>query len=1343
MRSQLLFVIGLLLLLGTVAHAQVIQFPNGSFETSTLSDWNSLGLGSDINSSSAADCDVIFYQGASSSTGFTPSENPTLETNPPFAPDGFYFIDFQDNTNAANDLCEKFRNTSLSNFDAGSYRFSFDFNKLSGTALVELAVVVNDTNLACGLTTASGAGTYSCSLNSASDFNVQFFITSRGDTVVSRTIVDNFRYEQTPTLEMFVEEEGDPFPVDTNFSLTNEIFLDTNSMEVTDATCTVNWGGSNNSMPFNSSIGKYELTKAQSAPGVVNYVVGCSRSGYISDQNVSGSVTFTVSLTGKLIVTDIENVTHTLNATNVDFFPTNESDEIIYSIENDYTTSLIVPQTIFNSLTDGKQYWIYTATPGQFDQNIWVFDDSLTFGLTSSDPIQKIWNSETEQYEYTFSDTLVVGELKYYKLSYLAPFKHYYSLKDVSDWVVLLQPNQTDGNGINVDQYSINNFSNIRSYYIEPIPDITQDEFQTETYELQFTAWASVASTLVYGGYTNYDVDNVSSISLTTTPHRYSISIDGNNFNSQMLFKTLNNTFANVFMTDYAIVPRGYFTKRLELFKSNGEPLDLFLILNQSEKYLVEGKDFKISTQAYDVDGKLQTMTIQAFFENTNQDVNQVSEIVTDLDTSPEQTFNFDQVIDGIVDLNGNAVNPTSPRNLIIKATLFDSDGIEFAIQSQLIKFVQFPYFGGDFTINFFPTEKQKGKNPAGILSFTTLNINTLIGFDIRIYDSNTSIVSPDYQTRIYKDTDFNCPTGDCQIQLKISDFIFEDANVVHVVITAMLNTEYFSLNNYLIQIDRTIFITPIEFDVLKIYQTKERIDRTYRNDEEIAVVLVAKTSEAIPTKEKIGVYLTIQNCNDINGTSCVNQTTKYNPTGYLYDSKFNLNYYFFQNLFLLDNGQLLPDGNWIGFHAHVSDNQGIISPDVAVLADKCQNQNYLADFLDELGNPVGMLSFLFNAASNLVATAVSGCQAGSEQFDKVTTTVNNSQEVRLLIDASHSLSDPKQNVLFCVAPDQNNVVDEPLKQDLICGVIYSTAETQIDKFRLQLTNKYSDLSKKGIDKQFKEYSIPYELIAINDPQLLKQQLEVNTGTEINTIQEFLFFGLKNTVGNVVAYSGLQDIANFTLGNGIIANVGATFDLSADFNSASVPGIVIFKVKGVPVLNAQDYKSDQKVQANFQNIDRKKFIEYLSSVGISIPTNTSSVEVYSSDVDASFKVYDNEGTLVIDELPSTQPVNTSNLDANQNSPYQYIPAQLLFTIQSTMFFNNDSEDHSLVIVLKILDIIPGNLANTFTDFVTEVANGTFDFGKALLSMLPWFFILIALLIGLGIVYRNFKTNGDD
>ena len=587
----------------------------------------------------------------------------------------------------------------------------------------------------------------------------------------------------------------------------------------------------------------------------------------------------------------------------------------------------------------------------------------------------------------------------------------------------------------------------------------------------------------------------------------------------------------------------------------------------------------------------------------------------------------------------------------------------------------------------------------------------------------------------IYNNNEFTCTSADCSFEILIDDWLFEDVNRNSIQVTAMLNTEYFSLTNSLTYALRHIWVTPIEFEIAKIHQVVERPSNAYRNDEDISLVLVLKDDEATNVSDKLDVYLTLQNCDSNSAPNCVTQTTKYPPTGFIYDDQFNLNYYFFRHLFIMDDGSLLPDGNFITFDATVTDRTGVRTASSPILASKCQGKDWIAELV---GQAVGYLASIFGLAD--VYNAVDS-YCNTPQYDLVTTTTNTTEREYLRIDATRSNSPPTQEAMVCLAPDSNNVLSKPFEQNLICFVAYTIGEKPIDSFRLRLTNNNSNLKETGSTKQYLEFNVPYEVIAYNDIQLLKAELETNQDTEIDTIGDFLYYGFRNAVVSNYKIYGLESVTNFTLGNGTVLNLGGELDLTADFNTANLDAGVFFIMKGIPVMNVQSYKSDSRVSEDFDSIDRRNFLNYLAENNINFKAGDGQLEFITSSFASPYKIK-SDGILIIDAEAQNIQINRSNMDENANINYNIMPQTFLFNLSNTMFYNNFSENDSLTAIMRVLSIIEPNPLESLTDFFD-------DFGKnPTTAITGWLFnaivplsIIMGLLLVFAVIYSKFKPSG--
>lgn len=1123
--------------------------------------------------------------------------------------------------------------------------------------------------------------------------------------------IDNIRVATITTLQTFPH-------ADCNSSFNNQSF---------------------NPMTFNPDSNSFSINfTAPNFSGDYNYAISCS---YVTDFNSSitvrdydeGLISVKVPEFAFLTVTPIENIA-SFEFGSVIFNPSNELNDLIWRVDSNSNLSQDVNYVINNSLTDGRQYFIYTATQTQYDANQWVFNDSLTFGTTNNNPIQKIWNEGSNRYNHQFTDTLTPLQTKFYKLTYDAPYKHYFSIFNSSEWYTGLAPRTIDTNGIDYDEYSISTFSNIRDVFIQNVPDIFVD--QTQAFEFQFTAWTDGNSVSLLSGTTIdlFNSDSTQTVTATLTPHRFSIAIDANNFNSQLLLKTTNTTSANVYITDYALIPRAYFTKRLELRKSNGDFLDLILISNESTPYLQEGKEFRLSTEAYDTHGNLQELVVKAFLDSNSENNLVKSALFPEINPDSDEEFllTFDELMPAIIDLNGNATNPNPPRNIIVQAHLFDDNGVEVAIQAQTVTFLQYPYFPSDISLEFFPLENKVGKKPKGQLLATISEPETLEGFEIRIYDNNSSFTNPDYQTIIYKDKDFTCILESCNFQITINDFLFErDQNIYAISIQALLNTETPDSTNTLTRIIRYILVVAIQFETAKIHQVVERSDLTYRADEQIPLVLILRDSEATSLKDKINVRLNIALCNAPTGGVCVAQTTDYAPTGYLYDPQNNYNYYFFRQIFINSAGGLLPDGNYVQVRTTVTDATGSRTQITPVLAYKCKDNLFDGNF------------FFAGALNSILTRLGTQCLTNEDQFALVTTTTNSAQEVRLLIDQDHVVSDPSQEFFMCLRPLNENTIQDEFEQNLSCFIWYTVGESSIDSFRYRITNPNSDLSDEGSTRQYVQFDLPYEIVAYSDLVLLKEELEKQQNTTIDTMGEFIFESFRTFARDYILVGGLETLEDFTNGTSIITNVGTDINFNQAFSPAFVGGGIFFRVNGFPIVNMQDYKFNSSVSQDFNVLNPLTFREYLAEKNIFIKKD-SELELFTSTTALPFTLKDDVGVLIINEEPTDQTINTETLDENNLSDFATIPNILTFNIQTTMFWNNFTENSSLFIPFSVLTIIKESAVTGFIEFFQNLFTDPFGtLGLLLIGSIMFIVVAFGLIYVFSVIYKNFSNGGGN
>lgn len=1029
-------------------------------------------------------------------------------------------------------------------------------------------------------------------------------------------------------------------------------------------------------------------------------------------------------------ITNVASDTWEYQQVNID--PTVEGSDMIYSLTSNSGDTITLDMVLLNSIDDGSQYFIYTANKQQYDLGQWVFNDGLTFGTASTydDPIQKVYDENASQYEYTFDDTIYPNQVKYYKVVLAKPAKFWRHLTGDDEWFNRLEGYVSEIDDQTWEQFSVSAYNDMYSILKEYLPELISSS--NVNFEFQFNAYAESPTEIQVGTYQQGD-ETTNTISLTTTEKRFSIPINSPDWNAQLLITSSASDFNHIYFADYALVTRGYFTERLEVTKPNRNELDVILLTNVAYQYIREAEKFRASTSAYDREGRLQKLEVIAYFD-TNASGNTVKKYVTDLNSENENTFDFDEVYEGIIDLSGTATSPDPPRDIILEAKLYDGNGMEVATQSKTFKFIQYPYFPDDLRVELYSLNKNVGDHPLQDIFIRTRVPERVIGIDYYIYDGNHSTSDPNYYTRLYKDDDFTCLFNECNFRLNIDDWVFEDKNRTTVHINVLLNTENPSTTNHLTNAKDSIYIGYLDFEILRIFQTVERNDLTYRNDEEIQLVMQVKDSLGQNLINELDAYLTLSDCNTSSGDKCTAQTTDFYPASHLFDPINRTNMWFFRDIYYKDTGDLWEDGNYMRVVGTVSDKSGRYETAThrPVLTRKCQayptDIDYnVSSFLSLVG-----LGWLYDESNY-----VFGCSTA--QNGKVTTTENTAEETRLLIDVDHSLSSPTYEGLFCWNADQNNLFMDELEQKILCGAWYTIGESPVDKFDFTIGNKNSDYSIKDSEtKQYLEIGIPYELVLYNDVGFMQKALETNQDTTINSVGDFFYYGFNevfNWFGNFFV-----DVDEFTGGKYLRTNTGYDVNFSKTFSPENITGAFIIEITGLEPYNVYDYGRWD----NVMDINPENFLEYVNYYNKSLREKTTTVKVYLNDF-SNPAVYEIPTHLVIKENPDELTINRANLTADQQDQIkeETLPINLSFDISSNLVYNSNRDIITRHVLLNTTAII-GNkdLISSVTDFIDDLFENPVDaIGGYLMTNAWWILALLIALIMVSIVYANFKGGG--
>jgi len=564
-------------------------------------------------------------------------------------------------------------------------------------------------------------------------------------------------------------------------------------------------------LPFavwDSNIASYKIKRDGTQIGTSAY------KSYVDSLNLSSSTSYTYSVdayrgdvlnesstnlactTGPFPFT-VENISNlgSYYFDSLHLIPADETANLIVKITNVYPSATDLNIFIENSLTDGRQYFVYTGTDGI----AWVFNDSLTNGTTDSNPIQKIWDENKNVYQYRFQESFLASETKYYKFTYRLPSRYYSTVAGSSSWWNQYEPEQQDINGLMRDVWTVTYYSNVFSKNLDAKAIITTGGLVTsaQSYELQFNAYKTttdVVNVVVerYNDHNNAETV-ISTIPLTTNEHRYSVPITLYDINEHVVIKTNAQSFSsNVIFSDYALEESNYFRDRMILLKENYEPLDQWIDVNSnSHAYIDEGQPFRFQTTIYDRDGKILTETIRVYAYGTN-DANRVYQLDYNILTPVEENIRtLSEAINGIVLIKEGRITGVSTP---IKVTVTICDATQcLAEQSQWLRLHNYPFFPTDFFLQNQEQTRTLNVGPKGRFFIQSRLPNTVSALRVRIYlgqfmcaiDQNGQTidgtpctgprVAPDgnkvFEKYLYRNHDFNCTTQeDCSF-----DYDFDD----------------------------------------------------------------------------------------------------------------------------------------------------------------------------------------------------------------------------------------------------------------------------------------------------------------------------------------------------------------------------------------------------------------------------------------------------------------------------------------------------------------------------------------------------------------------------------------
>ena len=1095
-------------------------------------------------------------------------------------------------------------------------------------------------------------------------------------------------------------DEGTTFTnSDTEF--TAEFLKTDDGLPITDANCLIDIEDTNYQMTYGSGV--YTYTFDYGATGDYNVDVVCSADSYLpKSDNLEFSITAKPS--DVLTVSDLVNVNnYTINDSDrqIEFF---EKDEDYFSFALTSTETGFDIFFYFDKDIDEEQYFIYTSDTG--DANSWVFDSTLTYGSSANydDPIQKIPLEFKNSFTTAF--TTESTNKKYFRFVKKQVGRYFETITNSSEWVSFNNPSiYTDASDRVWDSFQNSVYTNIYSYAKTPIPEMTSDTLSTG-FEFQFTAYSSTPTEIEVGQL----IDGVTStvtVSLSTTPTRYSVPINSLDYDAQLILLSDLNTPTTIYFREYALVPVSYFVDRLNVFKSDGSVLDALLVNGSSEQIIKEATNNMVKTKFLDLYDDLSKIRIESVIEGESTNLVEID--VTDLDDY-EGLFDFTQSTPFIYDLNGNAYDPSTPRDILIRATLINDDYESVATQSKTYKLIQYPSFPNDFQLLASPVNKKVGDAPEFSIQLTQRLPNEFIGFDIIIYSTDSSLDSPEYETRIYN-SQLACSYA-CVKKLTIEDWVYEEEKVYFVRFRALFKSEYENFDSIRSNFEIAVPVSYREFETARIMQVFERTDNTYRADEPIQLVLQVRDVPYQNLASRTDVYLTVDQCPSDSGACDFNGTIRFSPKKQIYDPVTGYNYWFFSNLFYKDTGLLFEDGNYLRIRAHITDSyygHNTASLPVPTLANKCGTP-------DATFNPA---TFLMNFLSNV------GCPDPASAVVEI----GDAEESRILIDEDHDVNGELNHSIVCVKPDEDRYTDT-LEQDLICAVIYKRQEQAIDRFTFYLGNDYSDYSLTGAEQQYIEFSIPTESILFNDPQLMRKALESDSSTDsIDTVGELFYSGLDKVFSGLA--NPVTEAPTYLTDSGLIKNINWDFNWDGTFNPNVFSGMFFVKIEGIKIINQYDYTNsypDLIVQ------NPSLFRTWASQNNMNVPKGKTVVTVYSSDMKQAEK-FTVSSPLVIYEKPSEAKGNADSLDTNKTTTV--IPNVLKFDYIVDMIYFNETASQRKHLPLTLTYVVPTafNLGTLFggVNYLLSNPLGWFEDYAIYIAVLIIFAFFVTLM------YKNVRS----
>ena len=992
-----------------------------------------------------------------------------------------------------------------------------------------------------------------------------------------------------------VTEPPEPIPALTSF-LMRATVQDFNGDIIENADVNITLNGDTNAMVFSN--GEYRITFPLGlSSGSFSFDVNSSFEGIF--QGFTGTLIFAPDFRNALNVTNISNTSIVVdsNAVNVthSVFNKQSNPAFAYQVENISGESVNV-QYVARGKKAGIEEPTRTFLIFTDDTNSQNFklNDSLTFS------IDRLWNSELEEYVHFFERNIDSSNIQQYKLDYKKPLISFESLTDQDFFTVQASVNKINLDNRFIDEISINQFSRM---VLTPTPDfaaITSPDTINSSYVVSFTA--SVDSGTL-------DI-TIQGDTETITTEKKTIYLDANGF-FEIITEQLSS-FRKLQIENFVVMERGFFARELEVFDEFGNDLPIVIDdTNNAFQVLEEGQNFSISTEIYErglfENQDLNVIIIDAFvFGIEDQNTLIRKEIqVKEEDFATEVTIEVNEILAGIITTSTD-LDILTPLVVRVRAcgkrvdTDATSEPICYATQeTQNLVLRQFPFSNDQILMRLTIDDFFVGENPEGSLFIETDFIETIEYVVISVYSESNGVLNPDVNETFFKNKDFECIADFCDFDFRLSEWGFEEAIDYSIQATLKVTTSNLDYNNTLLnKIDfLQAFHIGYKEKFVNLYN-KSRDARVFKDFEKIPILLNLRDNLNLPSRDDLNVTFRVWDL----GTGDFNSSGDADPTFiqlafdwdvYQYDINKGTNRYAFIGR-LREKGGALQDGHFYRILAEVDDHT---KKREAINPIPLSNDKSTGGFDSDTNAFQQTNEVSFKIDNTVVLDAPLGDQNGLRSLTCVDPQTGEMERL-LRVDALSqaidfaSITNPSTLTLGFVLKGGlrfgSSLLNDLFYKD--CHLTWVDRSHYVDSIRVYVYNNYSDLTEQDPTfKQYMDFTIGEELIIFNDGKAAINDLLNRSPSQCKT--SFNDDTLGRLACSLTALGNNQTEEIITLGFDVIDMITNGDDLNTIETINPQSRYIKFQIENLRPKNVRDF--EEAAQIDFSNVPDTKILKHL------------------------------------------------------------------------------------------------------------------------------------------------------